>query len=67
MEAQVKDLYSMGKRELLAFKNRIARIYGMQRISKEDFDSLDAKIDEVIALLEGLRARDEEFSDQVVA
>ena len=62
----MKDLYSMGKRELLAFKNRLARLYGMQRISKEDFDILDAKTDELIQLLEGLRARDEDFKPETI-
>jgi len=55
----MKDLYTMGKRDLLSFRNRLARLYGMGRIPKEDFETLDGKAEELFLLLEGLRARDE--------
>jgi hypothetical protein len=45
--------------ELSAFKNRLARSYGAGRISKEDFDDIQADIEKAIEKVKVLKEEPE--------
>jgi len=40
-----------GLEELQDFKNRLARTYGMDKISKKDFEKADKKVNELIEIV----------------
>ena len=48
-----------GIRELQAFKNRLARSYGMGKISKKDFDILNSKVVELTEAVGGINEEEE--------
>lgn len=44
----MKELSTKGVEELEKFKNRVARLYGMNRISLEDFTRVHDKVTDLI-------------------
>lgn len=48
----MKGLQSKGMEEVNSFKNRITRLYAMDRISEEDFNRLHDKVSELKELIE---------------
>ena len=56
----MKDLFELGLEELRVFRKRASRLYGAGRLSKEDFDEIDERVQELINTVDGMRARDAE-------
>lgn len=53
------SLKEQGIKELQAFKNRLARSYGMDNISKKDFDEANEKTVELIELIGKIDEKEE--------
>lgn len=56
----MKELSTKGAEELSKLKNRVARLYGMGRITTEDFNKLNGPLQELEILLKEVREVDGE-------
>lgn len=55
----MKNIKDRGREELLAFKNRVARSYGMGKIEKGDFDELIERVEDLLKVVEELDEQEE--------
>ena len=56
----MKELSTKGAEELAKVKNRVARLYGMGRISTEDFNKMNGPLQELEILLKEVKEIDGE-------
>lgn len=55
----MKPVKEQGLKELQAFKNRLARSYGMGKISKKDFDTANNKVVDLINFVNKMEEEEE--------
>jgi hypothetical protein len=55
----MRSIKERGKEELKAVRNRVARQYGMSRISKKDMDALCEMLDEMDQYIEEMEEVDD--------
>ena len=63
----MKDLFELGLQELQQFRRRASRLYGMGRLTKEDFDEIDRRTQELINTVQAMQARDAEHAQGIGA
>jgi hypothetical protein len=59
---EMRELNTKGVEELNKLRNRVARLYGMGRITKEDFDKLDTTINSLAQMLKEVREIDDNIA-----
>lgn len=57
----MKGLKNKGREEIKSFRNRASRMFGMGRISKEDFNFIQDKTEQILERIKEMEEEDEVY------